>query len=213
MVIETLLTGSRWEILQELARKPQSTSQLAKALKTTSAHISQQLKQLEIGGIVTRKRAVGKRVHYTYSIVKDVFHLTHIGPRAASKKTYSADPMATFIAALTTFPHATPLLTFLLSRPLLTNRFIAIGVLKRDQPELFVLAQQVEDIRQNHANTLIDALSGQQRVVLWSHTVAEVEQGLARNDTYFYDALKEITLTYDPQLVLHKLMLSLGEHQ
>ncbi len=213
MVVEHLLTGSRWEILQELARKPQSTSHLAKALKTTSANVSQQLKQLEIAGIIARKRAQGKRVHYTYSIAKDVLHYIHVSPQIATKKSFTTDPLRTFIAALTTLPNSMPLLTLILARPELVKRFTAIGVLKRPKPELFVLAEHVDDIRQQHANITIPTLDGDQTIVLWSHTVQEVQEGIKRKDNYFSEALSHITLAYDPDNTLQELKQLAGDNK
>ena len=213
MVFEQLLTGSRWEILQELARKPQSTSQLAKALKTSSANISQQLKQLEIAGVVERERAQSRRVHYLYEIPKDFLHIAHVGPQTATKKSFATPPLETFIAALTTHKNALPLLTLILSRPELTKRFTGIGVLDRKTPELFVLAEDVDDIRQQHANITVQTLHGEQTIVLWSHTVHEATQGIQNNDKYFLEAIQQITLTYDPEQSILKLRKLVGKQQ
>lgn len=206
MVVEQLLTGSRWEILQALATRPLSTSELAARLHTSSANVSQQLKQLEIAGIVKRTRAQGRRVHYEYAIVSNALHYAYVGPRAVTKKSFSHDPYHIFIAALTTTPHALPLLTVLLSHPDLTKRFLAIGVLKREQPELFVLAEHVDDIRQQHANISAVTHIGEHKVVLWSHTIREVTEGITRKDQYFLESLTHIELSYDPEQSLLKLI-------
>ncbi len=203
MTFDQLLSGSRWEILKELARQPQSTTELAKTLHTSAAHISQQLKQLELAGVVQRNRTKKQRVHYTYSIAREMYSVTHVSSYRAEKKDFSADPMQMFIAVLLTMPHALPLVTFLLSKQELTRRFIAIGVLDRQRPELFVLAQDVGDIRQHHANTTVDVFGKTETVVVWSHTPQEVREGLERQDNYFVHALRDIMLTYDPEGILH----------
>lgn len=211
MVFEQLLTGSRWEILQELARTPKSTSQLAKALSTSQANVSQQLKQLELAGLVTRKRSKSQRVHYKYEITKDILQYFYVSQQGVTKKTFTDKPLEMFIAALTIHDHSVPLLTFILSRPELTSRFTAIGVLKRPRPELFVIADSVEDIRREHANINVHTLLGEQKIILWSHTVQEVEDGIKRQDPYFLEALKNITLSFDPEQSLLKLKTAVQE--
>ena len=53
---ETLFTSSKWEILKLLAEKKMSPLELAKEANTSMANISQQLRLLEMAGLVTSKR-------------------------------------------------------------------------------------------------------------------------------------------------------------
>jgi predicted transcriptional regulator len=53
---ETLFTASKWEILKILASGPKSPLQLAKLSNTSVANISQQLRLLEMAGLVQSKR-------------------------------------------------------------------------------------------------------------------------------------------------------------
>lgn len=61
MDLETLLTGTKWEILQMLAEKKRSPLELAKILNTTIANISQQLRLLQAAGLVKKERAEGTK--------------------------------------------------------------------------------------------------------------------------------------------------------
>jgi len=56
MELETLFTASKWEILRELADRPFSPLQLAERSSTSLANISQQLRLLEMAGLVKSKR-------------------------------------------------------------------------------------------------------------------------------------------------------------
>ena len=199
MVLEQLLTGSRWEILEQLAEAPKSTGELAKKLGTSAANISQQLKQLELGGIIKKERTKKTNKHYEYHINKTRLLITHLAERTAQKKEYGEKPLETFIASLLLHPQAIPLLTLILSRPELTKRFLAIGVLRRKEPEIFILAEHVEDIRREHANITMETLLGTRKVAVWSHTPQEVKEGLARKEHYYETMLKEIEVMYDPQ--------------
>ncbi len=56
MELETLFTASKWEILQHLAEQALSPLQLAERSSTSLANISQQLRLLEMAGLVTSER-------------------------------------------------------------------------------------------------------------------------------------------------------------
>ena len=56
MELENLYTASKWEILQHLAEQPLSPLQLAERSSTTLANISQQLRLLEMAGLVKSER-------------------------------------------------------------------------------------------------------------------------------------------------------------
>ncbi|MBR9692100.1 winged helix-turn-helix transcriptional regulator [Candidatus Woesearchaeota archaeon] len=56
MDLETLLTGTKWEIIEILANKPTSPLELAKKLNTTIANISQQLRLLQTANLIKKQR-------------------------------------------------------------------------------------------------------------------------------------------------------------
>ena len=72
MDLETLLTSTKWEIIELLAEKALSPLELAERLNTTIANISQQLRLLQTAGLVKkRKTGTGRpgkpRVLFTLS--------------------------------------------------------------------------------------------------------------------------------------------------
>jgi len=56
MEIETLLTGTKWEIIELLASRPHSPLELSKKLNTTIANISQQLRLLQTADLIKKQR-------------------------------------------------------------------------------------------------------------------------------------------------------------
>ncbi len=56
MDLETLLTGSKWEIIELLAKEKLSPIELAKRLNTTIANISSQLRLLQAAGLVQKEK-------------------------------------------------------------------------------------------------------------------------------------------------------------
>jgi len=70
----SLLTGTKWEILQLLAKKKQSPSELAKKLKTTIANVSTQLRLLQTAGLIkSEKVRLGKGKPRTVYSIADKF--------------------------------------------------------------------------------------------------------------------------------------------
>ena len=53
---ETLFTASKWDILKQLETQPRSPLELARLCVTSVANVSQQLRLLEMAGLVTSKR-------------------------------------------------------------------------------------------------------------------------------------------------------------
>lgn len=56
MGLETLLTGTKWEIIELLSKESLSPLEISERLDTTIANISQQLRLLQTAGLVNKKR-------------------------------------------------------------------------------------------------------------------------------------------------------------
>lgn len=56
MGLETLLTGTKWEIIELLAKESLSPLELAKRLNTTIANISQQSRLLQTAGLIKKQK-------------------------------------------------------------------------------------------------------------------------------------------------------------
>ncbi len=205
MGVEQLFTGSRWQILEALAKEPKSTTELAKQLQTSNANISQQLKQLELANVIQRRRAPEKKhVHYVYEIPTNYAYLIQLSPGYANKNTLTQTAKQQLLTKLLLHKHATALLTFVLCLPNYFDKSLAIGVLERPKPELFILTEHVDEFRTN-SNVELDTLDGKTTVAIWSHSEKEVQEGLKKNDQYFYKSLQETSIVYDPHKQLRKL--------
>ena len=89
MDIATLLTGTKWEIIELLSKKPLSPSDLAKKLNTSIANISQQLRLLQTAGLVKKKRtstAKPGKPRVLFSISDDYCFITCFSKGFAKKK-------------------------------------------------------------------------------------------------------------------------------
>ena len=69
MNVETLLTATKWKIIELLSQRPHSPTEMAKKIKTTTPNISQQLRLLEAYNLVKKKQVekispVKPRIYY-----------------------------------------------------------------------------------------------------------------------------------------------------
>lgn len=210
MRVNYLFSGSKWAILESLAKQAQSTSELAKELKTSQANISQQLKQLELAGLIKRRRAQQSNKHYLYSIDKPYTHVVHVGPGIAQQQTRTASPYQNLLSALYTHKHASALITAIFGNPDLFSHANAIGILRRKQPEILVLAENVDSFRENASQT-ITTIDGKQQIAIWSHTPKELMQGIANKEEYYLSLLEETNIAYDPEGELETIHKTIGK--
>ncbi len=88
MDLETLLTGSKWEIIELLAKNSISPTELAKRLNTTIANISMQLRLLQTAGLVKKEktRAAGAGKPRTLFSLSDDFGFIIVFSKDFAKK-------------------------------------------------------------------------------------------------------------------------------
>lgn len=89
MEFEPLLSATRWEILRLLAEKRHSPLELSTRIKTTIANISQQLRLLEVAGLVKTERLHQRdkgKPRLLYSLASDFGYLVLLASPMANKK-------------------------------------------------------------------------------------------------------------------------------
>jgi predicted transcriptional regulator len=89
MDLETLLTGTKWEILEILASTPSSPLELSKKLNTTIANISQQLRLLQTANLVKKQKtgsAQPGKPRMIFSLSNNYAFITVLSKGFAKKK-------------------------------------------------------------------------------------------------------------------------------
>lgn len=86
---ETLFTTSKWHILKQLENGPHSPLELAKICSTSVANVSQQLRLLEMAGLVTSKRICNRdkdKPRILYSLAGNLSYLVATSDQFVDKK-------------------------------------------------------------------------------------------------------------------------------
>jgi DNA-binding transcriptional ArsR family regulator len=94
MEIEPLISGSKWSMIALLSEKSQSPTELAAKTGTSLANISQQLRLLEVAGLVRKERRGSKekgKPHMLFSLASDSAYLVSICAGFSEKKMIPAD--------------------------------------------------------------------------------------------------------------------------
>ena len=100
MEIESLFSSTRWEIIKALAREKLSPMELASKTKTTSANISQQLRLLELAGLVRSEKTSNVergKPRVVYMLAGDMAFLILSSPHFANKKLLSLTEYHNFV--------------------------------------------------------------------------------------------------------------------
>jgi hypothetical protein len=206
--LDDALFGSRWELLRLIAGSPKNPTELAAALGTSLANISQQLKLLEAYGLVVKQKEVykDKRVgkpRLTYRIARDTSYLGVVSDGFAEKKALSPRDFSSIAlrSSLLLEPEEHyVLLKFLIAHEDLLHKCDGIGLIKtsRDAIELFLHTEQVDEIRKKFSNTLVLDYKGKPRkIICWTHAGFEMDEGLSRKDPYFVTMFKSLAILQD----------------
>ncbi len=94
METENLFTGTRWDILKTISQSPSSPLEIAGKLNTSVANVSQQLRLLEMSGLIKSKKTsmVEKgKPRVIYALARDVAHLIFLADKIGERKTLVLD--------------------------------------------------------------------------------------------------------------------------
>lgn len=195
MDVQDLVTGVRWELLQRIALTPATGAELARMLNTTAANVSQHLKLLELGGLVSKERVNGKAMHYRLA---QRMALVTLLDAPATRTIVALDPVTAAQVRLLTdgSPVSKALRIFLCQHEDLAKTFTAFGQIAAgpNEVQLLVIAEDVKSLRKEYANIHV----GDFKIVIWSHTATEFAEGLQRGDSYFTEKLHTVNSLADP---------------
>lgn len=101
MEAETILTGARWNLLKLIANHPRTIKELAELTNTSMANIVQQLRILELAGVVRPiKRRLGRGKPSTLYTLGNKAITIAITPFYAEKRVITPTPLESAILRL-----------------------------------------------------------------------------------------------------------------
>ena len=86
---ESLFTATKWDILKALEQGPQSPLEIAKTLQSSIANVSQQLRLLEMAGVVSSKRISNRdkdKPRVLYSLTGNMSYMIATSDKFVDKK-------------------------------------------------------------------------------------------------------------------------------
>jgi hypothetical protein len=139
-------------------------------------------------------------MHYKISADTALLTLLTSAPQRAIIHLDTADKLALTLLAMQK-PYSKHLRRFIYKYEELVNTFLAFGVTGHDHDiQLLVIADDVRQLRKEYANIHI----GDKKIVIWSHTPEEFQEGLARKEAYFLDKTRAVLVLHDPSHLLTK---------
>ncbi len=192
------ITETRWSILKELANQEESPKKLAQKLNLTLANTSHQLKFLEASGFVQRKKPKnGKEQRIVYALKDQTILGLKIG-KNPSKIELRPSHFDQLLFNLIGEKSASFILTFLLTFQEAEKKIdkLALKDEHKEEIHLVVITQDVNLFREKNE---YDITIGEKtkKIIFWSHTVEEIEQGLNTQDAYFQQLVKDSKCLYE----------------
>ena len=204
----SLFDNTRWEIIKQLSRKPKSMTKIAEEINTSVANVGQQLKLLEAYNFVSKvkKSSTGKPGKPTseYMLKKDFLYIGYIRKGLAKRKSIDVqDPMHQLLTN-TLFLDKTEdqyfVMKALLDNEELLEKCDSISLLKseHDKLELLLITKHVDKIRKEYSNFTIKGKKGSKKIICWTHSPEEIDEGLDKKEKYFTEIIKRFIVLFDP---------------
>ena len=128
MDVGSLLSSTKWQLVELIAQSPKSPNELAKQLKTSIANVSIQLRTLELASIVSRtriSRPTAGSPRILYSLRKDLFFFTGASKLIQARKSLQVNAQKEFVLAVWQLPEN-------MHQPLLTLYFTEQQIFSQD---------------------------------------------------------------------------------
>ncbi|MBU1976299.1 MAG: hypothetical protein KKG59_07905 [Nanoarchaeota archaeon] len=208
-----LLSGAKWNLLVALSKKPQSPKDLAIKTNTSITNVLQQLSILDAHGIVDKQKDKARgpgKPKTIYNLKKELIHSSVLMNNSASKNVVMLKNqdmihllMLNQLGAglFNNGEDAYYLTKFFLANEVLIRQSESIGYLqtKTDDIELLIIAENLQEIREQISNQIIKRPSGgEKKVVVWSHSQEEFKEGMHKKEKHFINFVKKVQTLYDP---------------
>jgi len=197
-----LLHNTRWDILREVIRGKTNAGEIAKAANTSLPNTSQQLRLLEAHNLIeraTEKKQKRGKPRQVYKLKKPFCNLTIGSPTNAEQLfMFTTDFQQLLCNSFLVPSDEQPfLLMGICAHQDLFDTCSIAYVRSTDAIELLLLTDEVEKVRKEYSNLLVQYREKSRKIVAWTHSVDEMKKGIESKDDYFLSLLKHKVL-HDP---------------
>jgi predicted transcriptional regulator len=207
-----ILSSNKWAIIEAIAEKHQSPTELSEKTGTSLSNITQQLKLLEAYEIVKKDKSTENKYagkpRSVYSINSNHAYAAIVYDGKAEKKSFELEgPLRTLFNILMTVPKDDILLMvrFHIKHEDMLKKCKAIGFIKslKESIELFLITDHVDEMRTKFSNIFLDDGHGKtKKIINWTHNEFEVGDGLNKKDKYYMEMMKNIKILHDPNDII-----------
>lgn len=210
MAYENLLQNARWEIIKAISKGRSSATELAKTTKSSLPNISQQMKLLEAYDLVEyikdQRKGQGKP-RQLFQLKREFCHLTFARPGFAEKRFFNPDIYHTTLLNILFVPNMQDhsyLHKYLFNDELLLHCAVAYLKSNENEIEVVILTENLNLIRTKYSNTFVEHAGKAKKIIAWSHSLQEINDGLARKEAYF-ESLMHHQVIHDPKNNFEKI--------
>lgn len=141
--VGSLLSGTKWQLVELIAQSPKSPGDLAASLKTSIANVSIQLKTLELASIISRTKVSRPQAgspRVLYSLKKDFLLVTTASKTVQVKKPLAMNEQKSFVLAVWQLPEQLqhPVLTLYYTQPQLFNSQTTVAINPANSTEMSI---------------------------------------------------------------------------
>lgn len=207
MEFEPLLNPTRWGILESIVKGPATISEIAERLQTSVPNVSQQARYLEAMGLLTKRSRPAKgrgKPRTEYQLKREIAFLACVHKGLAAKRVLTPDEFHMMIMNILFWPRRDDhyfLEKFLwqIEQPITECQAIAITKSEGDEIHLLVVTndEHLEEFRKRYSRLEIAYRDGTRKIVCWTHTEAELQNGLERGEAYYQNHLRSTHIIMD----------------
>ncbi len=197
MEFASILGNARWALLSAVADGEKGAAELSEATGSSLANVSQQARLLEAWGLLKRRRGADGR-RRAYRLAKELANLAYVRAGYAGTRTFTPTPQDEPVLNILFLP--SPEDRYYLQKLLWQHEEYvaaceALALVDSDEKELHLLAiadeKLVERLRAERSSIPLEGPDGASKTaVIWTHSFAEIERGLAEEEEYFRNLLK-----------------------
>lgn len=204
MNIDSAFQVSRWEILETLAYRDASATEIAKRAKLSLPNVSQQARMLEAAGLLKVKKStvssVGKP-RMVYQLNSDIAKITVLRSGFAGQRAFTPNFIERALLSILLWEQAEDhyfLMKFITDNAKALKESLGAAIVNASSGELHFLvlarSEDVENVRLQITNSQqVSPLTGKKKSIInWVHSPEEVQDGIGKGNGYYQKLITKL---------------------